>query len=129
MLLTGFPSVLVRSPDCTTWGSLRATNQNTIYDLHHWRVWWWVKQPAVNFHVVETTRRANILVVSLGHKNYREKVHLAGDVTNVLHITSVAMPHHPHRPSCNDQRVLRNCRSQPSSVRRSPSRARPVNSN
>src|SRR5258708_36749857 len=25
MLLTGFPAALVRSPDCTIWGSLRAT--------------------------------------------------------------------------------------------------------
>src|SRR5450631_3665349 len=28
MLLTGFPSALVRSPDRTTWRFLRATNQN-----------------------------------------------------------------------------------------------------
>ena len=28
MLLTGFPSVFVRSPDRTTWRFLRATNQN-----------------------------------------------------------------------------------------------------
>jgi len=27
-LLTGFPAAFVRSPDCTTWRSLRATNQN-----------------------------------------------------------------------------------------------------
>jgi len=28
MLLTGFPAAFVRSPECTTWRSLRATNQN-----------------------------------------------------------------------------------------------------
>jgi hypothetical protein len=33
MLLTGFPAAFVRSPDCTTWRSLRATNQ-TFYFIN-----------------------------------------------------------------------------------------------
>ena len=56
--------------------------------------WSGVKQLAVNFRSVPLTRRADAAVIAPCHENGGEQVRLAGHVTDIPHMASIATPHH-----------------------------------